>query len=309
MANKLINNVATSRCALVTGATGYIGSNLVGGLLAEGWQVHVIMRASSSRHLLAPYLNRITGHDHDGSVGGMMNILAASKPKVVYHLAAMASSEHRMENVDQMVSANVLFSTQLVEAMFRNGTKNLVNTETFWQYSKGAEEYAPVCLYAATKQAFRDILIYYTGNGHVNALSLVLYDTYGPDDPRKKLLTFLKQAAQEKRQIEMSPGEQIVDLMHIDDIVSAYLHAGETLLSQKDCNFKTYSVTSGQRMTLRELVELIVRETGITLQPKWGGKPYRTNEVMEPWLGKPLPGWQPKVDFSSGVHDVFKRVG
>ena len=308
MDNQLADWTNGSRCALVTGATSYIGSHLVEGLLAEGWQVHAITRPSSLQCLLEPYLQRITIHVHDGSMQGMLRIVAAAKPDVVYHLAAMVLLEHRMEDVDQIINANVLFSTQLIEAIFRNGCRNLVNTETFWQHCNGSEEYDPVCLYAATKQAFHDILYYYVSVARVNAISLVLYDTYGPDDPRNKLFSFLKQAAKEKRQIDMTPGEQLVDMTHVDDVVVAYLRAGEMLLSENVTNLNTYAVSSGQRMTLRQLVELIVHETGIPIQPRWGGRPYRTNEVMKPWGGKPLPGWQPKVDLATGIRDVFKRI-
>lgn len=300
--------LGSTRCALVTGATGYLGSHLVRGLLAEGWQVHAITRPSSSQRLLDAHLQQIILHTHDGSMNGMLEIVAAVKPTVVFHLAAMVLSEHQVENVDQMVAANILFSTQLVEAMFQCGVKNFVNTETFWQYCEGSKDYDPVCLYAATKQAFRDILIYYVGVGRINAISLVLYDNYGPNDPRKKLFSFLKQAAQAARMIDMTPGEQIVDMTHVDDVVAAYLRAGQMLMSENVTNLDTYAVTSGQRMTLRQLVELVVHETGISIQPNWGGKPYRTNEVMEPWVGKPLPGWQPKIDLVAGVRDVFRRL-
>jgi nucleoside-diphosphate-sugar epimerase len=294
--------------ALVTGATGYIGSHLVGGLLDAGWQVHVVVRQASSLHMLKNYLQCITVHIHDASMVGMFNVMVAAKPDVVYHLAAATSSEHQMEDVDRMLEANIQFSTQLTEAMYRNGIKYLVNTETFWQYQTGNDIYAPVCLYAATKQAFHDILRYYVDLGYLNALSLVLYDTYGADDPRKKLFSLLKLARQEQRQISMTSGEQIVDVSHVDDVVAAYLRAGEILLSESPKRLNTYAVTSGRRMSLRQFVEIIERETGILMPINWGGKPYRLNEVMKPWLGKPLPGWCPKVELAVGLREVFKGL-
>lgn len=293
------------KCALVTGGSGYIGSRLVERLIADGWRVHVILRPSSSLNLLSSCVSRLTIHLHDGSMGEMLDIVATAKPDVVFHLAAMATADHRPEVVDQMVLSNVLYSTQLVEGMTRNGVRNLVNTETFWQYRHGSNDYDPVCLYAATKQAFHDILHYYVNTGAVRAISLVLFDTYGPRDPRKKLFNLLKQAAHEIRSLDMTPGEQIVDMTHIDDIVEAYIQAAEMLLTENISKLATYAVTSGRRMTLKELVELVVRETGASIHPNWGGRPYRTNEVMVPWLGKPLPGWHPKIDLETGIHEVF----
>ena len=293
------------KCALVTGGSGYIGARLVERLIADGWQVHVILRPSSSLNLLGSCVNKLTIHLHDGSMNEMLDIVAAAKPEVIFHLAAMAIADHRPENVDQMVISNVLYSTQLAEGMVRNGIRNLVNTETFWQYHEGSDEYDPVCLYAATKQAFHDILYYYAKTGAIQAISLVLFDTYGPRDPRKKLFNILKQAADEIRSIDMTPGEQIVDMTHIDDVVEAYIQAAEMLLTGNIGKLDTYAVTSGRRMTLKELVELVIRETGVPIHPNWGGRPYRTNEVMVPWLGKPLPGWQPKIDLETGIREVF----
>lgn len=296
------------KCALVTGGSGYIGSRLVERLIADGWQVHVILRPSSSQNQLSRYGNRLVIHLHHGSTSHMLDIVAAAKPDVVFHLAAMSSAEHQATDVEQMIVSNVLFSTQLVEGMVRNGIRNLVNTETFWQHAEGSDAYDPVCLYAATKQAFHDILYYYVRSGSVQAISLVLFDTYGPEDPRIKLFNFLKRAALENQSVDMTPGEQIVDMTHVDDVVAAYLQAAEKLLTENITKLATYAVSSGRRMTLKKLVELVIRETGISIHPNWGSKSYRANEVMIPWIGKPLPGWQPKIDLATGIRDVFKGL-
>lgn len=298
------NHSGSVGSALVTGATGYIGSRLVRLLLEDGWQVNALVRPTSSLQLLQPYLRRINCYIHDGSMSGMLKLIESAKPTVVFHLAAVAMSEHRPEDIDPLLNGNLLFSTQLVEAMSRCDIRNIVNTETFWQRYSG-KNYSPVCLYAATKQAFRDILTYYVESGRINAISLVLYDTYGPDDPRAKLFFHLKQAMQTMQEIDLTPGEQIVDMTHVDDVVAAYLRAGAMLWNESQEGFHTYAVSSGQRMTLKQLVELVISETGIPLLPNWGKRPYRAREVMEPWIGEPLPGWQPSIDLATGVRELF----
>lgn len=298
----------STRSALVTGGTGYIGSRLVCRLLEDGWSVHVITRPRSSLHLLEACLGKLFIHAHEGSIARMLEILATAKPSVVFHLAAETLAEHRLEDLDQLISANVLFSTQLVEAMYRSEARYIVNTETFWQHNNGTDSYDPVCLYAATKQAFRDILRFYVKTGRVRAISLVLYDTYGPRDPRSKLFAVLRDAARGGRVIDMTPGAQIVDITHVDDVVAAYIRAGEMLLAGHNDEWETYAVTSGRRMTLRELVELAVHVTGASIHVNWGGKPYRPNEVMVPWLGKQLPDWHPKIDLQAGIRQIFNEV-
>ncbi|WP_346295512.1 NAD(P)-dependent oxidoreductase [Rhodopseudomonas sp. P1] len=291
--------------ALVTGASGFIGSRLVARLLADDWDVHVVLRPQSSLALLSDVETRISVQWYSGATQQMLDILAASRPDVVFHLAAQASADHQALDIEQMIASNVLLSTQLAEAMVRSGVTRLVTTETFWQHRSGTEEYQPVCLYAATKQAARDMLRYYVDVGSINVISLVLFDTYGPDDPRKKLINLLKEVARDGRPIEMTPGEQIVDLVHVDDVTSAYLRAADLLLESVGAGLQTYAVSSGERMSLRDLVGLIERVCDLSFSIKWGGKPYRLNEVFNPWLGETLPGWRPKNGLAAGLRDVF----
>lgn len=301
------NQLNRTRCALVTGATGYVGSRLMRRLARDGWVVHVIVRQGSSLELLEECVDRLNIHVHDGSSRRMLAILALTKPSVVFHLAANAMAEHRAEDLDQLMVSNVLFSSQLVEAMYRNETRYIVNTETFWQHHSGTDSYDPVCLYAATKQAFRDILLFYLKTSRICAISLVLYDTYGPGDPRRKLFSVLRESVRRGGAVDMTPGEQIVDMTHVEDVVEAYILAGEMLLTG-NVQFETYAVSSGQRMTLKQLVELAVNATGVSIRPNWGAKEYRKNEVMVPWLGKPLPGWSPEIDLATGIREIFSKL-
>jgi nucleoside-diphosphate-sugar epimerase len=293
------------RRALVTGATGYIGSQLVGTLIAADWDVHVIVRSSALRESIRPYIGHIVIHQHDGTIGGMLELINESSPHIVFHLAAMTQSEHCPEDIESLVNTNILFSTQLLEAMSVNGIRNLVNTETFWQHCNGSKDYAPSSLYAATKQAFHDIIEYYVNAGFINAISLMLYDTYGRNDPRKKIFPLLKQAAIDKKCIYLSPGDQVIDLTHVDDVVAAYLRASEILSSERKCQSKVYSVSSGERMSLKALVKIIESETNIRFQCVWGGRPYRRNEVMSPWLGYTLPGWTPRQRIIEWIKQEF----
>jgi nucleoside-diphosphate-sugar epimerase len=291
--------------ALVTGATGYLGSRVAIALLNSGWHVEAIIRPGSSTHLLKPCLDRLPLHVHNGSAEEMRVLMAAARPDVVFHLAALTMADHETSDVDALVGANVLFSTQLVEAMDREGIRLLVNTETFWQHYRGSEDYSAVCLYAATKQAFRSILEWYCDIGAVDAICLLLYDTYGPDDPRPKLLGSLKKAIQEDRPVDLTRGEQKLIMLHVDDVARAYLGAAETLLAGQHSGLSTYGVHDQGGRTLRDLIALIETTTRHKLKVNWGGKDYRIREVMTPWLCPTLPGWVPQIDLAVGLADFF----
>lgn len=296
----MTNDAAPRRRTLVTGTTGFIGSRLVPSLVADGWEVHVVVREGSNPGPLAAPGSQVVVHAHDGSTRGMMDLVAKARPEVVFHLASRFLAQHVADDVEDLIASNLLFSTQLVEAMVENDVKHLVNTGTSWQHFHDAA-YEPVNLYAATKQAFEDILAYYVSARGLKVITLALFDTYGPGDPRAKLISLLWKTVNAEQPILMSPGEQLIDLVFIDDVVAAFKLAAERITTN-DIGHARYGISSGNPIPLRDLVAEFEAATGHRLPITWGGRPYRPREVMTPWHSfQPLPGWHPRVPFAVGI--------
>lgn len=287
--------------ALITGATGYVGSSLAARLHREGWEVHVVTRAGSSLDALAS-LPGLVVHQHDGTTSGMIELVGKANPGVVFHLASLFLAQHQPQDVDALIRSNVLFSTQLAEAMAANGVRYLVNTGTSWQHFEN-QAYNPVNLYAATKQAFEDILAYYADAGMLKVTTLALFDTYGPNDPRRKLVALLRDLVRTGQSLAMSPGEQLIDLVHIDDVLDAFMLAAQRLPAQPVA-YARYGVSSGTPMTLREFVAVFERATGARLAIEWGGRTYRPREVMTPWQAPAMEGWQARIRLEDGLRTI-----
>jgi nucleoside-diphosphate-sugar epimerase len=172
----------TRKTALITGATGFVGAHLAQRLFTEGWDVHAIVRHNSDISPKWMKQPTLTVHEHDGSTRGMTAIVADAKPSVVFHLASLYLVQHQSSDLEPLVSSNILFGTQLLEAMVESKAYALVNTGTSWQHYEN-KPYNPVNLYAATKQAFLDIVQFYVEATPMKAITLKLFDTYGPGDP------------------------------------------------------------------------------------------------------------------------------
>ena len=293
--------------ALVTGAAGFIGGRLARLLLAEGWEVHALLGSACRREALADVKDLVRLHDHDGSTEGMLALVAGARPDVVFHLASLFLSEHRPDQVEELVRSNVLLGTQLLEALAACGGGRFLNTGTSWQHF-GTPDYRPVNLYAATKQAFEDVLAYYAEAQGIAALTLKLYDTYGPGDPRRKLIRILFEAARSGEPIQLSPGEQVIELLHVDDAARAYALAAHLLLAGEVPTRAAY-LLPGERLSLRDLVDRMSRATGREIRARWGGRPYRAREVMEPvGQGRPLPGWTPRIGLYEGLRACWEAI-
>ena len=218
----------------------------------------------------------------------------------------MFRAEHTPDDVAPMVEGNVIFTTQLLDGMQHAGCRTMINTGTAWQHYQNAD-YDPVCLYAATKQAAEDIITFYCNAHGFKAITLKLFDTYGPGDTRNKLLNIFKRASESETPIAFSAGEQMIDLVHIDDVVNAYLIAASEALAANAGSHERYGVSSGAPLPLRELAALYESACGKKLNIAWGAREYRAREVMQtPTLPK-LPDWEPTINFEIGLDELLAK--
>ena len=233
--------------ALITGAAGFVGGRLARRLAAEGWEVHGIVRRPPGDPLVRALGAVCSPHYHDGSMESLTRIVALSRPTVVFHLAARFVADHRPTDVGPLIHDNILFGTQLLEAMRAAGARRIVNAGSAWQHFRNAE-YSPVGLYAATKKAFADLLQYFVEAHGIHAVTLELSDTYGPGDIRRKLIPMMLEAEGMKRELSMVRGELPLNFVHVDDAVSAFIVAAKRLLANQVAGHEVYAVRSNEQI-------------------------------------------------------------
>jgi len=284
---------------LVTGATGYVGGSFVRWLAARGHSVSAIVRPESATDALESDAPSANLHIYDGTLDSLSTAIARIRPECVVHVASLVLVHHQPGDVDRLIASNILFPTQLLEAMHQAGVRQFLNIGTSWEHYQDSP-YNPVNLYAATKHAFEDVLEFYVQACGFKAITLKLFDTYGPGDVRPKLFGLLRQAARSGTPLAMSPGGQLVDPVFIDDVVEA-MDLAIQMLPQIE-GTKVYGAGSRHPLSLREVVETYADVCGRPIQVAWGGRPYRPREVMTPWHDyDTVPGWQARTPLRDGI--------
>lgn len=280
---------------LITGATGFIGSNFVEANYKDN-QLIILHRKNSNISRFKEHKNCFFC-EYDETLESLNQINEIGKPDVVLHLATHFVPTHDSRDIDLLVNANILFSMHLAEYCKNVNIKNFIFAGTIWQNYQN-QTYNPLSLYAATKQAFADILKFYSEVHGFNSAILKLPDVYGPNDERKKIFNIIQQFSEQKKQLEMSKGEQIVDILNIKDVIN-----GLNLIVQninKDPNFQGYNeycLTNPIKYTLKELVSVFLEYKKIVVDIKWGKKPYRPREIFSAIMNiKSLPGWEKTYD-------------
>jgi nucleoside-diphosphate-sugar epimerase len=296
--------------ALLTGATGYVGLYLAKKLAAEGWQVHGLVRQESETNRLLTMVPEIHLHNYDGSTETVCSALDSAQPDVLFHLASKTvASEHSVADVEPLLASNLLFGTQLLQAVSQHPSCLFINTGTFSQFdADGAAN--PNSLYGASKGAFQDIITYFSRYFGFSAVTLVLFDIYGPGDWRSKLLPALVEHIGREHKFPMTPGEQLIFPLHIDDVVAGYLQVVEMLKAGDiaPADHHMFSLDPGERITLRDLVKRLETLADTPLNTDWGAMAYRKNQIFNPVCPVDiLPGWSPGVLLNSGLGQLLKE--
>lgn len=281
---------------LITGITGYIGSHLARALLPDH-EVWGLVREPLRTDYIEDIRDRLRLVTVDGSYTGLERALGDVRPEVVYHLAALYTGAHGGDVTPALVASNIAFGAGLLEAMAARDCPVLVYASTVMAHY-GGEAYRPLNLYAATKQAFSDLLAYYTDAGLLRAVTLVLSDTWGPDDRRPKVLNLIRGAVERGEPVDLSDGGQDYDLVHIDDVTAAFRMAGEQLVRRQDWRNETFQVCADRPRSLRQTVERMLGPDRSGTCLRWGARPAPDREIRRAVRLYPaLPGWRQTIAF------------
>jgi len=120
--------------ALVTGATGFVGSHLVRLLLAEGAQV-VASNMSNSRKKLEDVASELTFHQADiGNFTDVLRMVQTHAPEIIYHVGAMRGPQCDADP-EAGIRSNVSGTYHILEASRMFGVKQVIFTSSLSIFS------------------------------------------------------------------------------------------------------------------------------------------------------------------------------
>lgn len=280
---------------LVTGATGFVGSHLVRHLIARGDDVHLILRRSPGRVLPPEWAGSVTTHEIDHA-RETTDIAAALAPEAVFHLATHYLKDSGPDDIAPLIEGNVTFGSNLLEGLL-GSTAPVVSTMSYFQFRDGNP--APVSLYSATKQAFLDVCEFYRVVRGLDIRQVVLYDTYGPNDTRSKLIPHLVGSALAGRPVGLGSPDQPLDLLHADDVARGLLAAAEP------GNVPMMALRAPSTHLVSEIVATIDELIGSPLPVEYNPSATVNDlvNVSGSWVAP--QGWRPTVTLREGLSGML----
>jgi len=278
----------------VTGASGYIGSKLVEKLLYYDHSVFLLLRSTAKIKVEHKNIEAII-------IPAKPDDLINAIPKyidAVFHLASAMNTGPNGEDLDETISTNIRLPVLLLQAMRKQGIKQLINIGSYWQATSHDKQVANT-IYAASKTALEAFVDYYAQYHNISAISLRLPDVYGEDDIRPKLLPSLL-STQTGGVFNLTEGEQSIYPLHVDDVVAGIRQAQQYIATRKHKSEHFRYSIFGEKTTLREWVELFCQINKLNLELIWGGKAYPPNQIFAPFHGETLPNWEQRISPEEG---------
>lgn len=293
---------------LITGSTGYIGSRVVNRLLSDMPDVSIL---SICRNVRKADAICSSPRCRNVAVGDMSEAIAAFRPQVVLHLATMSTSSDDTAVIDPIIDANITFGVKLLDTLSHvDSIRLFVNVGSFAEYRLGVDAgFYDAYLYTATKSAFRHFVDYYAAKVGFRYITAVPYSVYGGNDTAKKLMDYMIDSISAPEPVKMTPGHQVLDFVHVDDIVSFFVAAVLSACSDVDLSRlpqgAVFHLGTGVGTEVRRLARIIASKVGKPLNIEWGGRAYRPLDVMHavaPVHSNPdAIRWSPTVSIDEGV--------
>lgn len=295
----------------MTGAAGFVGSNLVRRLIADGNDVYAILQPMTDTWRVDDLTDM---HRIEGDVAVVEDVERAfsiSRPEWIFHLAAHGAYSFQTDVV-AMAHTNVLGAATLLAAAERHGCTVLINTGTSSEY--GDRDHAPGedepprpnSDYAATKAAATWLCQRARSRG-VPVTTLRLYSAYGPFEDERRLIPTLVRAAMGGGWPPLATPTVVRDYVYVGDVIDAYIAAAST-----PNRSLIYNVASGVQTSLADLVHQAAAAFAVRAQPVWGGYPERAWETRV-WVGDPALirselGWMATTSLSVGLAQTAEQL-
>jgi dTDP-6-deoxy-L-talose 4-dehydrogenase (NAD+) len=293
---------------LVTGAAGFVGSQVVRQLATQGHDVIAVDRDDIGLNQCAHAAPGISTAAIDlADRAGLGALLKETRPEAIIHLAWYADPADYLTS--HLNLASLTMTTALVEAALAGACRKVVVGGSCVEYAAHArlitesDPVDPRTLYAACKQAAWQVARALAAEVGAELAWARIFHIHGPGEDRRRLIPWVASQLRSGVSVELTDGTQIRDHLHVSDVASGLV----TLLAPGASGI--YNVSSGEPVSLRHVLETIGEIVGGSQHLKFGARPHRPNETMflagDSTRLRTL-GWVPRFGLREGLEDALR---
>lgn len=247
---------------LVTGVTGFIGSNLVKRLLKEGWKVKALVRAKNNYATI----KKLGVDIFIGDITDSKSVQEATKGVDVLFNCAAALPYHRFPDKDYW-EVNVKGVENILKACYKSGVKRVVHISTVGIYGRTGkmalnEEALPKPndIYSKTKFEGEKLVWREIKRGHLHITIIRPTIGYGPGDTRPGFLDLFK-LIKMGIFVPIGKGENFFHTVYVGNLVDALL----LVATKKEAIGEDFVIGDEPCPTMDQIIREIARVENVSI--------------------------------------------
>lgn len=277
---------------LLTGSTGFIGSELLKDLSKDN-KVYITLRRKISNKFKSKNIVAVQFKNYKELSNKLQNL----KINSVIHCATHYVKSHNLDDIEKLGDSNILFGNIILENLEKMAVKKFINFSTVWEHANGKKDNYNN-LYSAYKASFRNIIRFYKKKYiKTKFLNLVVSDTFGVNDKRKKIVKVLKTNYKKKIMTKIISKNLYINLLNVSDIKNAI-----RLILKKDYKSNTYLLQNKYDFKISDIIADINKYSDNKIKIKW-----LSNAIIKEktYKFRSLKNWKP---CNSKIDDLVKVI-
>ena len=278
---------------LLTGSSGFIGSNILSSF-SNDYKFYILVRKKPLERYLKNKNIKVIQFKNYNSLNSKLKKI---KVNTVIHCATHYIKDHKFQDIEKLCYSNLMFGNIILENLTKLNATKFINFSTVWEDGNAKKDNIEN-LYSAYKKSFSTILSFYKKNlKKVNFYELMVFDTFGNNDHRKKIIHILKMNYLKNKSTNIISKNLYMNLLNISDITNAI-----SLIIKKKVAPKRYSIINNLDIKIFDLVRIFNKQSQKKLKVKWLSN-HLIKYKIYPY--DKLNGWKP---VNSSVSDIISYI-
>ena len=278
---------------LLTGSTGFIGSNILNEIKNNN-KVFIIKRSKSKKKISKNKNIKLLKFSNYKTLS---NKLKKIKVDIIIHCATHYKKNHKFNDIEKFIESNILLGNVILENLNNLKPRKFLNFSSTWEDSNGIKD-NPANLYAAYKKSFGFILKYYKKkNPGIKFFDIIIGDTFGKNDSRSKLINTLIKNHKINKQTDIVSKRLFLNLLNVEDIVSAI-----KIIVYNNIPSGKYLLKNPKYFNIYKLINYLNLSENININARWLSDVLIRNKIFS---YKSLKSWKPKKSNIKNIKDLF----
>lgn len=297
---------------LISGATGFIGANLVRKCLEAEAQVYIFTRITSNKWRIRDVLKDINEFRVDLlNYERLKAMVSEIKAEIIFHMVAYGGYPYQ-KDADDIIRTNIIGTANLLNVCLKVGFNVFVNTGSSSEYgiksepANEADLLEPNNNYGIAKASATLFCQAKARSEKLPIITLRLFSPYGYYEAATRLISSVIISCLRGKNPKLSSPKPMRDFVFIEDVLDAYVKVANI----PSIKGEIFNIGYSQQHSVGEVVNKIIELTGGRVSPEWGSVPKRANEptVWQADISKAenILEWKPKYTLEKGLNKTIQ---